>query len=239
MHAVNPGDLALLTDDELLIWAAQGSSEGVRAWIHGDAVVVAVDDVARRSRLAVTGPIDQVEMVVRQVLDEPGGARYRPIGDEGLIAALCERVPMLTPTPGFGWMHTTRAPATDSRVRPALDNELAAVRRLLQVAFPDSLATPGQRGVHCWWIIPDGEEVMACAADAWSAPGAGLLAGVASAPSARGQGLGRAVAATVLRHLVAEYGSACLMVESDNHAARGIYSSLGMSYRPLLAATRG
>jgi len=239
MQAVDPGDLALLTDDELLIWAAQGPSKGVRAWSHGDAVVVAVDEVARRSRLAVTGPVDQVEMVVRQVLAEPGGARYRPIGDEGLIATLCERIPMLTLTPGFGWMHTTRAPETDSRVRRALDHELAAVSRLLELAFPASLATPGQRGVHGWWVIPDGEEVMACAADAWSTPGAGLLAGVASAPCVRGQGLGRAVAATVLAHLVTVYGSACLMVESDNDAARGIYSSLGMSYRPLLAATCG
>lgn len=233
---VDPGELRLLTDDALVIWAAQGAAQGVRAWAHGGALVVAVDDVARRSRLAVTGPIDDVEPIVRSVLAEPGGTRYRPIGDDRLILALCERIRRLTPTPGFGWMRTTRPPATDSRVRRALDHELPAVARLLETAFPDSLAMPGRQGVHGWWLVADGDEAKACAADAWSTAGAGLLAGVASAPAARGQGLGRAVAATALAYLVTEYGSACLMVESDNVAARALYSSLGMDHRDLRAA---
>ncbi|MHB1432162.1 MAG: GNAT family N-acetyltransferase, partial [Streptosporangiaceae bacterium] len=78
--------------------------------------------------------------------------------------------------------------------------------------------------------------VAACAADAWSAPDVGLLAGVATSVRARGRGLGRAVTATALSTLIREHGTAALMVDGANTAARALYESLGMIYRPIRAA---
>jgi len=135
--------LRAVTDDPLLLWAAQGMRAGVRAWASGEAVVVAVENVAGRDWVAVCGPVEDVAPMVAAILAEDG-PRYRPLGDEELLTALCEAVPGLTVRPPFGWM------------------------------------------------LRDGPTVRSCAADAWSTPGVGLLAGVAASPHARGQGLGRA-----------------------------------------------
>jgi len=66
--------------------------------------------------------------------------------------------------------------------------------------------------------------------------GVGLLAGVATATRAQGHGLGKRVTATALTALIRDYGTAALMVEADNTAARSLYGSLGMTYRPVRAA---
>ncbi|MBO0806982.1 MAG: GNAT family N-acetyltransferase [Actinobacteria bacterium] len=63
-----------------------------------------------------------------------------------------------------------------------------------------------------------------------------MLAGVATASRARGQGLAKSVTATALAALVRDYGTAALMVDADNSAARSVYRSLGMTYRSLRAA---
>jgi GNAT superfamily N-acetyltransferase len=227
--------LTAVTADPLLHWAAQGFRGGVRAWTAGCAVGVAVEDVAIRHRLAVTGPAQDAALAVAMLMASDG-PRYRPIGDEALISSLCRLLPGLTPTPSFGWMHTSGAPDPDARVEVASRQDVASVSALLDQAFPGSLARPGIPGVTRWWVLRERGEIAACAADAWSAPGVGLLAGVASAPQARGRGLARAVVSTALAALVGDYGSAALMVESDNVAARGLYGSLGLSYRELRAA---
>lgn len=77
---------------------------------------------------------------------------------------------------------------------------------------------------------------MARAADAWSAPGVGFLAGVATAERARGRGAGSAVCGLALDGLVAEHGTAALIVDTWNTAAIRLYRRLGLSWRPLAAA---
>ena len=119
-------ELRMLTDDPLLLWAAQGFRGGVQAWAEGSAVAVAVVGLARRDRIAVTGPPDDV---------------------------------------------------------------------------------------------------------------ASIVAAVATSPRVRGRGCARAVVSTALQALVEDYGSAGLMVESDNVAARKLYDSFGLSYRQLGAAS--
>jgi predicted GNAT family acetyltransferase len=79
-------------------------------------------------------------------------------------------------------------------------------------------------------------DLVAVAADAWSAPEVGFLAAVATAPAARGRGFGAAVCAHVLRALVAEHGRAALMVDGWNGAAIRLYQRLGLTWCPLAAA---
>jgi ribosomal protein S18 acetylase RimI-like enzyme len=113
----------------------------------------------------------------------------------------------------------------------------ALVAELLYDAYPNSYARPGLAGVRRWAGTFDTEgELAAVAADAWSAPGVGYLAGVATRPSARRLGFGLAAFRFALDTLVAEHGRAALMVDSANTGALGLYQRMGMSWRELGAA---
>ena len=82
----------------------------------------------------------------------------------------------------------------------------------------------------------DGGELLSVAADAWSAPEVGFLAGVATRRVARGKGLSRQVCAFVTTELIEQHGRAALMVDADNPAAISVYHRLGYTYRPVAAA---
>ncbi len=222
--------------DPLVLWAAQDLGSGVEVWSHGSAVAAAVTGLARRHRLAVTGAVADVAVLVRALLGRLG-PEYRPLGDSETIVGLCDLVPELAPSHSFGWMTASRAPAVDpGGARPAGPDEQTAINQVLDESLPDSLARPGGTGVTRWWVSTDEAGVAACAADAWSAPDVGLLAGVATSVRARGRGLGRAVTATGLTSLIREHGTAALMVDGANTAARALYESLGMTYRSIRAA---
>jgi GNAT superfamily N-acetyltransferase len=111
------------------------------------------------------------------------------------------------------------------------------VTGLLKLANPGSYAVPGIPGVRRWAGFRDGEgELLAVAADAWSAPTVGLLAGVATAEHARGRGLGERVCRFLMEALLAEHGRAALMVDDWNDAALIIYERLGFTRRRVAAA---
>jgi predicted GNAT family acetyltransferase len=74
------------------------------------------------------------------------------------------------------------------------------------------------------------------AADAWSAPTVGLLAGVATGARFRGRGLAERVCRWVSGELVREYGRSALMVNDDNAAAIALYERIGYRLRRLLAS---
>lgn len=225
-----------LCNDPLVLWAAQDMGSNVQVWAHGSAVAAAVTGLARRHRVTVTGAVADIATIIRALLDGPGPC-YRPLGDDDTISQLCEVLPGLTPTPPFGWMTTTQPPGQGhGGARLASDGEQAAIARVLDEVFPDSLARPGLPGITRWWVETDNLGVAACAADAWSAPSVGLLAGVATAARAQGHGLGKSVTAAALTALIHDYGTATLMVEADNAPAQSLYRSLGMTYRPVRAA---
>lgn len=233
-------ELRSSTDDPLLLWAAQGFHEGVRAWVEGTGVAVAVAGLARRNRLAVTGSPADVASILDALLPSIPH-EYRPIGDDSLVTSLCALVPKWTPSRPFGWMHTGSAhtgAAGDPRVELAGGTDDPTIEALLQEALPDSLARPGLPGVRRWWVLREGHSLCSCAADAWSAPSVGFLAGVATSPGMRGHGYASAVVGTALRALIDDYGGAGLMVEADNHAARRLYAGFGLSYRQVRAASR-
>ncbi|GEB51715.1 GNAT family N-acetyltransferase [Streptomyces cacaoi] len=238
-------------DDALAVWAAQGREAhdclgtGVRAWREGTAVAVASPHLSARDRLALTGHRADAARLLPRVLAETGPG-YRLVADARLADPVLTDVPGLEPLHVFHWMDTTAppppGPAADGGAR-WLDAEAAKrATRLFDDHFPDSYAQPGRDGVHRWAGVPAGHGAggeaapLAVAADAWSAAGCGFLAGVVTDPVARGRGLARAVCAFVLDALVGRYGRAALMVDTDNVPARAVYTSLGMTHRPLRAA---
>lgn len=222
--------------DSLVLWAAAGSARGSRAFSAGEAIAVAAPGLSGRDRLAVTGPADDASALVRAVLPHVGPT-FRPIGDEELIRHVVTDVPGLEFVDAFGWMQTETATGSRGAASWLAASDGDDITALLDDTFPSSYARPGRPGVHRWAGVRDESgALLGCAADAWSAPDVGFLAGVATAEPARGRGVGAAVCSFVLDSLVARHGTAALIVDGWNAAAVRLYRGLGMSWRPLAAA---
>jgi GNAT superfamily N-acetyltransferase len=220
--------------DPLIVWAAQGFAPGVRAWYDGDAVAVASPDLSKHDRLSVIGSLEPLARLVTGVTAEVGPS-FRPFGDEQLLRELADRVPELEFSAAFGWMDTTKIPSVTTTAA-WLDGD-DGVEALLTEASPSSYAWPGRTGVRRWAAITgDGGELLSIAADAWSAPEVGFLAGVATHPVARRRGLSRQVCGFVTAELVKRHGQAALMVDATNAAAIAVYNNLGYAYRHVAAA---
>ncbi len=220
--------------DPMIVWAGQGFRPGVRAWYDGDAVAVAAPELSKRDRLAVAGPVDSVARLAAEVFAEVGPG-FRPFGDEQLIRDLADRMPDLSFSAAFGWMDTAELPA-GTTTAAWLEGD-AGVEALLAEAAPASYAWPGRSGVRRWAAATDDSgELLSVAADAWSAPEIGFLAGVATHPVARGKGLSRQVCGFVTAELIKQHGRVGLMVDGDNLAAIAVYRRLGYTYRRVAAA---
>ncbi|NUW38580.1 GNAT family N-acetyltransferase [Nonomuraea rhodomycinica] len=227
-------------DDDLPVWVAQDLTGGARAWALGQAVVSAAPEVSRRDRIGVWGdPADAVELV-RHALAEMGPS-YRPFGEAGLMAEVAAKIDGLEVAGGFSWMSLPggpgaagQAPAGDAVEWLGGDAE-GEVSALLAEHAPTSYAVPGAPGVRRWAGTRVRGRLAAVAADAWSAPSVGLLAGVATAAPLRGRGLAERVCRWVSERLVAAHGRAALMVDDDNPAAIGVYERLGYRRMRVLA----
>ncbi|WP_329498546.1 GNAT family N-acetyltransferase [Kitasatospora herbaricolor] len=232
-------------DDTLLLWAAQGFPPGTRAWTHDGAVAVAAPRLSCRDRLAVRGPAPAVTRLVRHAFAEAGPA-LRPVGDTPLLRQLITAAPGLALVDTFGWMEIsgdrldTSATATAHWLAP---HELAEAGALVEDAHPTSYARPdspsaGHARAHRWAGVRDTTgRLTALAADAWSAPEAGFLAGVAAHPvHGRGRGHAEAACRLVLDALLRRSGRAALMVDGGNTAAVRLYRRLGMRWRDVSAA---
>ncbi|MBB4943517.1 GNAT superfamily N-acetyltransferase [Streptosporangium album] len=234
--------VAACEDDPLLVWAAQGMRAGVRAWALGEAVAVASPDLNRRDRLTVRGDAREVTRLVRLVLPELGPS-YRLLGDRPLVEELAGRMGEVEPPKTFEWMDTDRPPPVSADREGAvvaagwLRGADGEVGTLLAQASPSSWAVPGLPWIRRWaGLRESGGQLVATAADAWSCPRMGFVAGVATAAAARGRGYGQAVCRFVFAALAAEHGRVALMVDTDNRAAIGVYGRLGMKVRPVAAA---
>ena len=241
-------------DDPLCGWAAQGLARGGgtggrrpgsgRAWATapGEAVLVACPGLSRHDRAVVWGEPEPAARLATRVLPLLGPS-YRLLGYGDVISELCRRLPGLTASKQFGWMNTEPgqrpAGAGASGTGPGwlAAGDMAEVTALLERAFPDSYAWPGMPGVRRWAGIRSADgRLAAVAADAWSAPTVGFMAGVAVSGECRGAGLGGRLCRFVAAELIARHGRAALMVDSWNDAAIRLYQRLGMAFRPLRAA---
>jgi GNAT superfamily N-acetyltransferase len=232
-------DLAEACDDDLhCLWVGQGLSAGGRAWVHDGAVAVACPALSCQDRLVVHGQPPAAVHLVRTLIPLLP-SNYIVLGDARLMSVLTAAIPRLTPRFQVGWMETVaRLPGTRShQVRWLSAAEWPEVSDLLGRAFPDSYARPAVTGVRRWAGIRDGCGVLAAsAADAWSAPTVGFLAGVSVSDSARRRGFGRDVCHFVLEDLLETHGRAALLVHTWNASAIRAYHRLGMSWRLLGSA---
>ncbi|WP_433235865.1 GNAT family N-acetyltransferase [Streptosporangium sp. CA-135522] len=226
---------------------------GVRAWALGQAVAVASPDLNRRDRLTVRGDADEVSALVRLLLPRLGPS-YRLMGEQALVAEVAARLPQVGPPHAFEWMETGGPPASGEvgevggvdqvggsggRSVPAgwLVGAEQEVGALLAQASPSSWAVPGLPGVRRWaGLRVPGGALVATAADAWSCPQVGFVAGVATAVAHRGRGYGQAVCAFVFAALAAEHGRVALVVDTVNLGAIALYERLGMRGRRVAAA---
>ncbi|MEU1393257.1 MULTISPECIES: GNAT family N-acetyltransferase [unclassified Nonomuraea] len=256
----DPGALrAACGDDDLIMWTAQDLRGQARAWALGEAVVAAAPRIARHDRLAVWGDPDDAAQLVRHALAELGPA-YRPLGERELMRRVAARLEGVRESGAFSWMSLPGPPRARDGLpgqagAPPLDagplsGEAASpplvvgwlngdaeqeITALLAGDAPSSYAVPGAAGVRRWAGVRVGRELAAVAADAWSAPSVGLLAGVATAARFRGRGLAERVCGWMSSQLVATHGRAALMVDDVNAAAIKVYERIGYRRRLVLA----
>ncbi|SNY56414.1 GNAT family N-acetyltransferase [Paractinoplanes atraurantiacus] len=228
----------LTSDDPLIIWAAD--QPGARVFTRPGAVAVVCPDLARHDRMPVHGDPGAVAALLREVLPL-AGPTFRPLGDESLMTAVAERLPMIEVAGRFGWMDTATAPSATAGQQPHWlgSGELPEVTALLDEASPETYARPGGSGVARWAGVRDADgTLLAVAADAWSSGRVGFLAGVATAERARGRGLAAALCAFVTRELLVGRDRVALFVDHWNSAALATYKKLGFALRPVAAARR-
>lgn len=226
-----------------MLWGAQGMGPHVRAWALGEAVAVACPDLNRRDRLTVCGEPGAVSALVERVLAEVGPS-YRVVGTRALVREVVARSPRMRVLGSFEWMDTPAGALTrpgedtaSGRVEWLEGAEEGEVSALLARAAPTSWAVPGVAGVRRWaGVRGDDGHLVAVAADAWSCPPVGFVAGVATAPAVRGRGYGERVCRFALGELAAAHERVALMVDTGNHAAIALYERLGLRGRPLAAA---
>ncbi|MFI6297243.1 GNAT family N-acetyltransferase [Nonomuraea sp. NPDC050790] len=222
-------------DDDLLMWTAQGLRAGARSWSLAGAVVSAAPSLARHHRLAVWGDTTSAISLVRHAWAELGPA-YRPLGDTRTITDLASKIDGLEVAGEFSWMSLNTAPPTNDPDVTWLHDE-TEVATLLSTSAPNSYAAPGTPGVTRWAGLRVDGKLAAVAADAWSAPDVGFLAGVATDAEFRGRGLGERICRWTSQELVRAHGRAALMVDDDNGPALGVYRRIGYIRRRIAAAS--
>jgi GNAT superfamily N-acetyltransferase len=127
----------------------------------------------------------------------------------------------------FRWISAPPAPQPREDEATVVDAEECGP--LLTVASPTASALPGDPAVLRWVGIRGPDGLLACAADTSGATGVGHLSSIAVHPSARGQGLGAAVTAALMRLMLSEgCDLVTLGMYADNTAGRALYDHLGM-----------
>ena len=199
----------------------------VRGWMGTRATAwVGVDAELRTPYLSALGAPEDVARLLADLLPEllP---RQRATLPRGTPA----RLPAWVGLSGLDWdfRWSDAAPPAQAREREVVEvDDRHAITALLDAASPGASARPDDPAVRRWFGIPGPDGLLACAADTSAATGVGHLSAVAVHPSARRQGLGRAVTAALTRDLLA---AGCDVVTlglyADNAAARALYDGLG------------
>lgn len=224
-----------------------------RAWHLGP--FVALDDPAAWAALA-----DRLLAAVRgEVLAPLGIAQEEACsttpasGQDSLVAAWAERGGLRAEPPSVAMTGALAAIVVDAaaqrapvRIRPAAPDDADAIAALHDASFPathtDGRALVASRDARRRLLVA-GEpgEVLGHVAHELQPDGSGYVDYLAVVPTARGRGIGRALAWTAcleLSTLGAEHVH--LTVLADNAAARALYRSLGFEEDiPLVPHRRG
>ncbi len=199
----------------------------VSGWaVHGAVAWRATDAEERLPYLMTLGEPPLVARLIEEILPELRD-RTRVTLPRGTAALL----PAWVALDGTDWDHRwLGAPPAlqpgEDRVRSVEDADVAV---LLAAASPQASALPGDPSVVRWLGVRGPDGLLACAADTSAATGVGHLSSIAVHPDARGQGLGAAVTAALIRLLCAD---GCDVVQlgmyADNTAGRALYDHLEM-----------
>jgi ribosomal protein S18 acetylase RimI-like enzyme len=226
---------SVLEQDLFIRWAA--AADGARVFRRPGAIVVACADLAHWDRLVMAGDPDSLAVLVATVMTETGPS-FRPFGPEQLVLDVVERVPDLVLSARFAWMETTATVTAPEAAASWLGEDAwPEVTDLLKESFADSYAWPGAPGVHRWAGVRDESgDLLAVAAEAWSTPAVGFMAGVATRREARGRGLAAALCGFATNDLLGDRERVALLADYDNTAAVATYRKLGFHTRRVAAA---
>jgi ribosomal protein S18 acetylase RimI-like enzyme len=114
--------------------------------------------------------------------------------------------------------------------RVARLTDLAAVQAFLDLVNPHHSVRADHADVECWMGVADEASggLLSVGAFTRRAAGVGYLASIATAPQARGRGLGAAVTAALTRHAFASGDGLCTLAHyHPNEPARRLYLRLG------------
>lgn len=197
--------------------------EGVAAW-------VGIDSYERIPYFSALGTPPDVGALVTELLTELPH-RQRVTLPRGSGAHL----PAWVGLEGVGnwdfrWLDVAppEQPGEDRVIDPVDPDDVSA---LLTVASPGASAFPGDAETRAWvGIAGPGGGLIACAADTTATTGVGHLSSIAVHPDSRGQGLGKAIVAFLVRRLLADgCDVVTLGMYADNEAGRALYDSLGFA----------
>ena len=195
------------------------SGEGATAWLG-------VDPDDRTPYLSTLGEPPAVAALLTELLPELP-VKQRVTVPRGTPAQLPAWVGLEGNDWDFRWLQAPPLPQSGEHRVAVVDDE-QAVKELLTASSPTASAQPGDAAVRRWVGVREGDELIACAADTSGATGVGHLSSIAVHPSARGQGLGRAVTAALTRRL---FDEGCDLVTlgmyADNAVGRALYDALG------------
>ena len=202
----------------------------VRGWVRDGAVAwLGTDPEERRSYLSALGdPVAVAGLVGDLVPELP--PRQRVTLPRGTAA----RLPAEVGLDGVDWDFReleAPPPPQPGEDRVVVVDDLDAVAELLRAASPRASAQADDDKVRVWLGVTDESgELVACAADTSGSTGVGHLSAIAVHPRARGQGLGKAVTASLARRKFAEgCDIVTLGMYADNTAGRALYDALGFS----------
>jgi len=229
-----------LDDDEVTVVAARDplTAQSVSLRVPETAVIALGTAVAVHQRLGqeiddwcVTGPPADTEALFRALLargtHESGSLPWAAVESLARDVAVDE-----VSRWDFRWTDEAPPPVSPKVPGPApawLDpTERAEVQRLLDAAFPTAALQVADPEVRRWAGVRDAEgALVACAADASTAPTLGFITSIGCAEKARGQGYGAAVTAFATAELVRERGRAGLWAYHSNRGAARVYDWLG------------
>ena len=198
----------------------------VDGWAGHGAVAWRTSD-GRVSYLMTHGPPPAIALLVEELLPELHD-RVRVTLPRGTVPLLPAWVAMAAPIDwDLRWIDTPPPPQpAEDRVVDVDDSEVAD---LLKAWSPTASTSPGDPAARGWVGIRGSQGLVACAADTSAATGVGHLSSIAVDPAARGQGLGAAVTAALIRRLFAQgCDLVTLGMYADNTAGRAMYDRLGM-----------
>ena len=193
-------------------------------WTDG-AATVWVGGPDTKQRVTGSGPPAAVAALVDRLMPElPATAWFSlPQGSAGGLAA--QRAVVRINDWELRWLAT--APPAPPDMTEWLPGDSAEVGALIDSAYPEAEARPGDLEVRGWMAFRgDAGELVAAAADT-SGAATGRISAVMTAPAVRGRGYGAAVTSALCRKMLTEFDLVILGLYLHNDQARRLYRRIG------------